>query len=113
MIARLQPMVAETHLALLDRDRKLRKKGLCNFAAALQRAIVASILRVPKDVGEEAETYARRRCRVAGVFCLDVGEWSKLVAERIVSWHGHMQRNHAYSWANELCDVQPLGEEGA
>ena len=72
----------------------------------MQRAIVASVLRIPKETGEQPDVYARRRCRAASVFCAQVGEWDLLAADRIVSWHGHMVRNHSYSWANELIQVQ-------
>ena len=55
--------------------------------------MVGNILRLKKFGGESHEDYWRRKqTRVSAIIKKD-GRWSKLWADRLISWHDHIKRN--------------------
>ena len=71
---------------------------------ALHRALIASMMRIPRAEGEGSEDYLRCRGRAAAGHAVRVGEWGGRVAARIVSWDDHVSRGHVFSWAVVLRD---------
>ena len=71
---------------------------------ALQRAIIAAMMRIPRIDCEDSENYLRRRGREARSHAVRVGEWGSRVAARVVSWDEHVGRGHVDSWAVQLRD---------
>ena len=70
--------------------------------AALQRALVSCVSRIPRAAFEPDADYLRRRGRVAGRMCVEVGSWEVLVADRVISWYEHVDRAHCRSWATMM-----------
>ena len=75
--------------------------GIALLAAirALQGQLVASLLRVPKEPGEDDAAYARRRGREAQSHIVAAEAWGLKAARQVVRWHDHLQRRHVDSWA--------------
>ena len=69
--------------------------------------MVASMLRLPRLAGEEADSYVRRRGRTARRHCLIQGAWSAHWFARAVAWDDHLARAHdANSWSVRLRDFR-------
>ena len=73
---------------------------------AVQRAVISSVLRLPRETGEEDVVYACRRGREAGRHVSRVGAWDVRAARRIVEWAEHLQRGHVSSWAVSIFPFQ-------
>ena len=58
----------------------------------LQQKMTASLLRLPRDPGEEAEHYVRRRGRIARSISYEHGRRSQLWFGRALSWDEHLAR---------------------
>ena len=70
--------------------------------ARTQRLMLACLQRLPRNEADTPATYAQRRGRAAAELARDTGEWGKLVAQKIIDWHRHLQRAHVDSWAVRL-----------
>ena len=69
----------------------------------LQQKMTASLLKLPRDEGEEADAYVRRRGRAARKLCVANGKWSALWFRRAVQWDEHLARPlNSNSWAAKL-----------
>ena len=79
---------------------------LSSRIAALQRSVIASILKIPREVGETDESYACRRGREAAKHACLLGPWEVRAAGRVVDWTEHLERHHVRSWAAELYAFQ-------
>ena len=69
---------------------------------ALQNAVVACLIRLPRDPFEETEEYCRRRAREARRVVGQSSCWMRQAANRVISWEDHMQRAHTWTWATEV-----------
>ena len=69
----------------------------------LQQKMVASLIRLPRDAGEEAADYVRRRGRSARKICIEQGMWSHHWFSRSVLWDDHLARPRNFnSWPAQL-----------
>ena len=66
-----------------------------------QRRLVACMMRLPRNPGEELAPYLRRRSLEAGRVCSRSLVWSELCAQRVVNWAAHLERRSAQSWATQ------------
>ena len=70
---------------------------------ALQRRMVATILRIPQIPGETAADYVKRRGHVAGRHCRQTGMWSSRWFKRAQDWNAHLERpRNRHSWPARL-----------
>ena len=66
-------------------------RSMASQIDALQKHMVACLLRLPKNPGEAVKDYMRRRARFAGSV---IGTpWSELWARNVVSWDAHLLRD--------------------
>lgn len=69
----------------------------------VQRKIVSVILQLPREPGEDADRYVRRRGRIAARHCRKHGLWSTRWFNRAVKWDQHLARAHNPNiWATKL-----------
>jgi len=70
---------------------------------SMQQKMTASTLRLPVQVGEDVDSYVRRRGRIARQLCRKVGFWSSHWFSRAVRWDEHLARSrNANTWAARL-----------
>ena len=69
---------------------------------SLQNAVVACVLRIPMQAGEEAGEFHRRRGREARRCIKRSDSWRLKVCRRTSSWKDHLERGHVWSWAVEI-----------
>ena len=69
----------------------------------MQRKMVSTLLHTPRNPGEEAEDFIRRRGRLAAGKCRNVGQWSHRWFRRALDWNEHLERpRNGRSWASSL-----------
>jgi hypothetical protein len=69
----------------------------------MQQKMTASALRLPFQVGEDVDSYVRRRGRIARKLCHKVGSWSSHWFTRAQRWDEHLARSrNANTWAARL-----------
>ena len=74
------------------------EQGILDAADQQQRSLCASLLRLRKQADESPEDFVRRRGREAAKCIGPEGKWSLQICKRVVSWHTHVQRDHAMAW---------------
>ena len=69
----------------------------------VQQKMTSSLLRLPRDDGEEIESFVRRRGRAARKCNEEMGLWSQHWFARAIRWDDHLSRpiNH-HTWAAKL-----------
>ena len=73
----------------------------------VQRKMFSILAKVPRQAGENDDTYFRRRRRQVSVTCKTHGLWSIRFAERICKWDAHLCRPaNRNSWAAKLLQWQ-------
>ena len=73
----------------------------------LQQKMTASLLRLPRLEGEEADSYVRRRGRAARKQCSHHGLWSQQWFKRVIAWDEHLsRRRNFHTWAAKLRDYR-------
>ena len=82
---------------------------LASDIVMLHRAIIASLLRVPREAGEDDGSYARRRGREAQKQIDAQSSWESRAARQVFRWHAHLRRRHVQSWATEVFRIQGSG----
>ena len=74
---------------------------------AMQQKMTASLLRLPRNGGEDAPEYVRRRGRLARKVCKESGSWSEHWFDRCLRWDEHLARGrNSYTWAARLRDFR-------
>jgi hypothetical protein len=69
----------------------------------MQRKMAVIAMRVPMMIGEPVADFCRRRARLAGVHCRQVGLWSIRHATRVLAWRDHLERPaNAAAWPAAL-----------
>ena len=81
------------------------QKSIAIDLHAVQCRMTAFLLKCERLVGEDINTYCRRRLRLARNFCNDVGMWSTLWCRRIVKWNSHLERSLSYKHFAPCCCV--------
>ena len=72
-----------------------------------QRRMVSLLMRVPRQAGEEAPAFFRRRAREAKDLCRQRRWWSHRHCTRVLSWREHLERpRNRRSWAAQLLHWQ-------
>ena len=69
---------------------------------ALQRRLIACVIREPRHPSEEDSSYFRRRGRIAASIARDAGLWSERVARQMLRWHARMSAPAYAGWAQKL-----------
>ena len=69
---------------------------------SVQNAVVASCLRLPRQIGEDDAAFARRRNKEAAKWIGPQRCWARRVAANILSWDEHIRRASKTSWATIL-----------
>ena len=79
------------------------QESLAKAIDKVQIRMIAILQPVPRLTTEPDAEYHRRRCRMAGTLAHRQGLWSTVWAKRVVSWHGHVERNHIKTmWSKNL-----------
>ena len=74
---------------------------------ALQRKMMAILLRTTPLPQESFEQFSRRRGRAAGSLCVEVGLWSKRWFQRAITWDAHVRRaRNSHLWSASLLDFR-------
>ena len=60
---------------------------------SLQRRCIATIINLPREPGDDMNTWQRRRSRHAGLLARSWGTWSDRHLARCRSWHEHLHRD--------------------
>jgi hypothetical protein len=69
----------------------------------IQQKMTASLLRLPREPGEEADSYVKRRGRAARKICSERGLWSNHWFGRSLAWDEHLARPRNFvSWPAKL-----------
>ena len=77
----------------------------------LQRKMISIAMGLRKGVDEEPAHFIRRRGREAAVFQRDMGKWSRLWANLVVGWSGHVERNTSKrSWSSKILHIRDNAE---
>ena len=73
----------------------------------LQQKMTASLVRLPRLIGEDAEAYVRRRGREARRINTEQGMWSNHWFSRCLRWDAHLARPRNFnSWPAQLRDYR-------
>ena len=71
--------------------------------------MTATVMRVPRDAGEDVDAYVRRRGRLARKQCLEQGRWSAFWFDRAIKWDEHLARErNIFSWSARLRDYRGM-----
>ena len=74
-------------------------KTLLAAIRALQGQLVSTLIRIPREPGEDDASYARRRGREAQAVIAARESWGFKCARQVVRWYAHLKRKHVDSWA--------------
>ena len=77
------------------------QKMIAQELDAAHKKMVATVLRVPRQLGEEAPDYVKRRGRLAACACQKSGKWSQRWFKRATNEHLERPRN-GNSWPAKL-----------
>ena len=77
---------------------------------SLQRELIGYIVRIARRPGESDRGFAIRRGIEISQLLPPNERWGTLIAERVVSWHAHAQRNHCRSWSGFLCGERTISK---
>ena len=80
---------------------------IANELDAVQRKMVAILLRLTPENEETCEQFRRRRGRAARALCLQGGLWSRRWFRRAVAWDDHSRRErNSFTWAAKLVEYR-------
>ena len=83
------------------------QRQIANELNAVQRKMVAILLRLTPTDGETREQFVRRRGRAARQLCLQCGIWSSRWFRRALDWDAHNRRErNDFTWAAKLVDFR-------
>ena len=74
---------------------------------AVQRKMLATLLRLQPLPYETFKQFSQRRGRAARKLCVEVGLWSKRWFQRVLNWNEHIRRPHnRWTWPAQLVDYK-------
>ena len=76
-------------------------ESLLSDIGILQKQVVASLIKLPKESWETPEAYCMRRGREAARHIDRSNCWMLKACSRVQSWDAHVIRGHFWSWAVE------------
>ena len=80
---------------------------IANELDAMQRKMVATLLRLTPLPDEDAAQFVRRRGRAAHHLCTSNGWWSHRWFRRALAWDAHVRRGHnPMAWSTHLVDFK-------
>ena len=83
------------------------QRQIANELNAVQRKMVAILLRLTPTDGETREQFVRRRGRAARQLCLQCGIWSLRWFRRALAWDSHIRRErNDFTWAAKIVDFR-------
>ena len=75
---------------------------LATRVGRFQRKPIGGLMRLQLQPGETWAKFRMRRGQAASAHVRQMGSWPVMVAQRVVSWSDHVNRNHNASWPGFL-----------
>ena len=75
--------------------------------AALERDMLASLMRLYPDAGEDEAVFACRKHRELSKLIPFEKSWAAKVCKAVLSYEKHVQRNHSNAWCASLSAATP------